>query len=150
MGRVAEDGRPSAARTIAQLDALCFTLDVPRSLIDRAALVALPVYWVVLAFATHYPTVRIPTTISYRDKVVHFTAFALLAVLFWLFARARRSLGPRFVAVAATILLVYAALDEYLQQFVGRHTDPMDYVANASGILVALAVLELRRRGLAT
>jgi VanZ family protein len=108
--------------------------------------IALPIYWAILAFATHYPTVHIPTNISHRDKGIHFAAFAVLAYLYWRFFEARRSLGPRFVWTAALVLLVYAAADEYLQQFVGRNTELLDYVANAAGILVALTVLELRRR----
>lgn len=111
----------------------------------RLAENALPVYWVVLATATHYPTVRIPTTITHRDKVVHFVAFGLLAVLTWWFVRARWTVGSRFVWWAAAGLVAYAAIDEYLQQFVGRHTDIWDFVANCAGITVALVVLEIQR-----
>lgn len=106
----------------------------------------LPVYWVLLAVATHYPRVRIPGEIPNSDKVVHLVAFGLLALLFWRFFAARRLLGARFVWIAAAILISYAALDEYLQQFFGRTTDAVDFAADAAGIAVVLAVLELRRR----
>jgi VanZ family protein len=112
---------------------------------NRAARIALPVYWVLLFVATHYPRVRIPGEIPHSDKIVHFGAFGLLAVLYWLFARAR-GLSPRFVWVSSAILIAYAGLDEYLQQFFGRYTDLMDFVANTIGIVVALAVLETHRR----
>ena len=118
----------------------------PRTHWELAALLALPVYWVLLFVATHYPSVQIPTKIEYRDKVIHFTAFGLLALLYWSFVRARGPLGGRFVWVTGGVLIVYAAIDEYLQQFFGRHTDIMDYLANVAGISVALIVLELRRR----
>jgi len=108
--------------------------------------IALPIYWVTLFALTHYPRVHIPGAFSYRDKVAHVTAFALLAALWWWFWQTRRALGSRFVAVSAAVLIGYAALDEYLQQFVGRDTDLADWIADVAGIAVALAVLELRRR----
>jgi VanZ family protein len=112
----------------------------------RATQIALPAYWLALFVATHYPRVPIPGEIPHGDKLVHFAAFGVLAFLFWHAVKARRPLGHRFVWVAAAILIPYAALDEWLQQFVGRHTDPADLVANTAGIVAVLAVLELRRR----
>lgn len=117
-----------------------------RSRWDQAALIALPVYWIALFIATHYPTVRIPDQVPGTDKLVHFTAFGILAFLRWRFERARRPISARFVWTAGLVLLVYAAFDEYLQQFVGRFTDPLDFVANATGIVVVLTALELHRR----
>jgi VanZ family protein len=118
---------------------------VKRTFWDRAALVALPLYWIALFIATHYPRVRIPGEIPHSDKLIHFGAFGLLAVLFWRFVQARRPIGNRFVWVATTVLIPYAGLDEYLQQFFGRYTDFNDFIANTVGIVVALAVLETRR-----
>ena len=113
---------------------------------QRLARIALPAYWVLLFAVTHYPRVPLPQELPSSDKVAHFTAFALLALLWWAFVRARRPLGPRFVWISAGVLLVYAAFDEYVQQYFGRHTDIADFVANAAGIVTALAVLEVRRR----
>jgi VanZ family protein len=117
-----------------------------RSRWDRAARVALPVYWIALFVATHYPQVRIPDQVPGNDKLVHFTAFGLLAALRWWFERARRPITNRFVWTSGIVLIAYAAFDEYVQQFVGRFTDPLDFVANASGIVTVLTVLELHRR----
>jgi VanZ family protein len=113
---------------------------------DRAALVALPAYWVLLFVATHYPRVQIPGEIPSSDKLAHFGAFGLLAFLFWRFARARGQLTKRFVWIAGAVLIAYAALDEYLQQFFGRYTDLNDFIANTAGIVAVLAALELHRR----
>ncbi len=117
-----------------------------RSRWDRAALVALPAYWIALFVATHYPRVTIPGQLPGKDKLVHVTAFGLLALLRWRFERARRPITPRFVWTAAAVLITYAAFDEYVQQFVGRFTDPLDFLANTSGIVVVLGGLELHRR----
>jgi VanZ family protein len=81
------------------------------------------------------------------DKLAHTVAFALLAFLFWRFWETfRRPLTPRAVWVMAAILTVYAGLDEYTQQFVGRGTDPVDWLCNVGGMGATLAVLEWRRR----
>ena len=117
-----------------------------RTVWDRAALIALPVYWIALAVATHYPSVTVPDQVPGNDKTIHFTAFGLLAFLRWRFELARRPIGARFVWTAGAVLLAYAALDEYLQQFFGRFTDPLDFVANATGIVVVLISLEIVRR----
>ncbi len=105
---------------------------------DRAWQVALAVYWVLLFTATHYPRVRIPGEIPHSDKIVHFGAFGTLAFIFWFAIRSR-------VWVAAAILIPYAALDEWLQQFFGRFTDLLDFVANTTGIVVVLGALALHR-----
>jgi len=118
----------------------------PRTRWDRVALVALPAYWVLLFVATHYPRVPIPGEIPHGDKLVHFTAFGLLAGLWWWSARARRSIDDRFVWTSAAVLIAYAGFDEYVQQFFGRFTDLMDFVANSAGIASVLAALELHRR----
>lgn len=109
--------------------------------------VALPVYWIALFAATHYPRVPVPDEIPQSDKAIHFVAFGLLAFLFWRFMAAReRPLTAASVWIAALVLIPYATLDEYTQQFVGRHTDLADWAANLAGTLGVLAALELRRR----
>ena len=108
---------------------------------------ALPFYWALLAFSTHYPSVYIPTNITYRDKVVHCCAFGGLAFLYWQFAETRkRPLTSTFVWSAAVVLLAYAAIDEYTQQFFGRDTDILDFLADLIGVTSMLTVLEWRRR----
>ena len=79
--------------------------------------------------------------------LAHPVAFGLLTFLFWRFVESfGRPLSGRFVWLAALWLGVYAALDEYLQQFVNRDTDLWDWLANLAGIAGVLAVLEWRRR----
>ena len=101
--------------------------------------IALPVYWVALVAATHYPRVRIPGELPSGDKIIHFAAFAILALLVW-------QVLARRTWLAAAILIPYAAVDEYTQQFVGRYTELADWVANTAGIVCMLAVLEIRQR----
>jgi VanZ family protein len=113
---------------------------------SRWPFVVLPVYWVALATLTHYPRVQIPGEVPDGDKLAHFGAFGLLAFLFWQMLAARRPLSAASVWIAASILIPYATIDEYTQQFVGRYTDVADWVANVAGIACVLLALEVRRR----
>ena len=99
-------------------------------------------YWVLLFTATHYPRVRIPGEIPSSDKLVHFAAFAILAVL-WSRTFERRS--TRFFVGSTVGLVAYAGLDEWLQQFFGRYTDVNDFIANALGVLVAMIAIRAYR-----
>lgn len=109
--------------------------------------IALPAYWLLLALATHDPRPRLPQPVSATDKIIHFGAFALLAFVFWrVLATRARGLSRRSVWLAALVLIPYAAIDEYTQQWVGRYTDIADWVANVAGIVCMLAVLEVVRR----
>lgn len=106
---------------------------------------ALPAYWIFLFCATHLPALRLETPGG--DKSVHLVAFGLLAFLFWRFAEALGGpLSRRFVWIAGFWLVAYAAFDEYLQQFVGRGTELLDWLCDAAGIVLVLALLEWRRR----
>ncbi len=108
---------------------------------------ALPAYWIFLFCATHLPKARLPGVIPREDKLAHFLAFGALAFLFWKFAQSfDRKLSARFIWIAGIVLGGYAALDEYLQQFVNRHTSLNDWLADLVGIGVVLLVLEILRR----
>jgi VanZ family protein len=108
---------------------------------------ALPVYWILLFAATHYPAPPGLVPIPQSDKVMHFVCFGLLGLLFWLYAESGgRRVTARFVWIALVVLAAYAALDEYLQQFVNRVTSLADWLADVAGITVVLLLLELRRR----
>ena len=107
----------------------------------------LPAYWIYLFCSTHFPKPKIPGSVSVGDWVLHLCAFVVLAFLFWRFAESfNRTLSNRFVWIAFVVLGVYAALDEYLQQFVNRSTSLSDWLADLAGIAIALIPLELHRR----
>lgn len=106
---------------------------------------ALPAYWIYLFCATHLP--RPELLVVKSDKRAHVIAFGLLAFLFWKFAESyTRPLPRRFVWTALVAVGCYAALDEYLQQFVRRTTCWEDLLANWLGVALVLAGLEAYRR----
>ena len=109
---------------------------------------ALPTYWIFLFCVTHFPKLSLgPLAPRNTDKLAHFVAFGLLAFVYWRFNESfGRPVSSRFVWVAAPLLSAYAALDEYLQQFVNRSPGVGDWLANVAGIVTVLAVFEIRRR----
>jgi VanZ family protein len=108
---------------------------------------ALPAYWFFLFCLTHFPKLEIGLDVPKSDKLAHLGAFGILAFLFWRFAESIQGpVSTRFVYLAAIVLCAYGAADEWLQQFVGRSTDFTDWLCDAAGIVVVLALLEWRRR----
>jgi VanZ family protein len=108
------------------------------SAIWRAALV---VYWLILATATHVPSDFPGVPSDGWDKLVHFGAFAVLAVL--LAAAWQATAGPRTMrhSLSAWIVMIgYAALDEWTQSFVGRDASLFDWLADACGAAAGLAI----------
>lgn len=106
----------------------------------------LPAYWVFLFLCTHLPRPERLGPVR-SDKTAHVLAFAVLALAYWKFVESfRRPLPDNFVWWAAMVLFAYAAVDEYLQGFVGRGPDVADWLADVAGVAAVLIVLELRRR----
>ena len=86
------------------------------------------------------PASDVPTAPAGVDKVVHLALFAALA------ASGRwAGVGARALAV---LLLGYAALSEVVQGLpvLGRSMSPADWVADAVGVLLGLALWEFASR----
>jgi VanZ family protein len=77
-------------------------------------------------------------------KLVHFTIYAVLCLLWWRLLRSAMPSG-RAVLAALAISSLYAATDELHQSFVeGRHGTPVDWAIDTAG--AALAAFWLRAR----
>jgi len=103
-------------------------------------------YWFVLFILTHMPVmggVKLP---QFSDKVIHFVLFFLLAFLGGWRYRTNPTAGLRGLIIWTVIFIVYAGLDEWLQQFVGRNTCLNDFWADLAGITVATLTLLMFRR----
>lgn len=79
-------------------------------------------------------------------KLVHFSVYALLALLWWRALRER--MDPRRAVLAGFLIAsLYAATDEYHQTFVeGRSGNPLDWAIDTAGAGTAALRLRLRSR----
>lgn len=104
-------------------------------------------YWGCLFVVMHVPieTGGSPT-IEHVTTIAHFAFYYLLT---WLGGRYLLSTGRGTVAVLLTwavVYAVYAAADEWLQQFVGRVMSLSDWLADLAGIALATVTLIRWRR----
>ena len=77
------------------------------------------------------------------DKLAHFLAYAVLGALLAL-AQTRTGWPP---AAAYALGIAYGASDEWHQSFVpGRASDAADWLADAAGVVVAVALYQRMRR----
>jgi VanZ family protein len=101
-------------------------------------------YWIILFIATTLPGKDMPD-INISDKVEHFTAYFILAVLFNLalmFQNKHITLKRKAWLYTLIILMTYAGLDEIHQLFVpGRDCDIFDWIADSSGVVLGLALV---------
>jgi VanZ family protein len=122
---------------------------------SRWPLVCLGGYWLVLCAATHWPNPwPAGGTPQYPDKLVHFTAYGILAFLavFALGAccpnQSRRACAWRSLAVLAAVI-AYGLLDEFTQPWTGRDFDWFDWAADIGGATcgAAISLLLMKKRG---
>lgn len=82
-----------------------------------------------------------PMTFPHQDKLIHATAFAIMAFLAWAyFKKMQMRIG---VYTAALIFCsLYGASDEYHQSFViGRDADVFDWLADMLGAGLSLWII---------
>ncbi len=108
-------------------------------------------YWAALFTATHTPVPPGLPVARFTDKVAHFFLYLLLTVLAarW-YALAEgpapvQSAPLRSLIAWASVFILYAAFDEWLQQFVGRSMSAGDFAADVVGVVAATAILVRRR-----
>jgi VanZ family protein len=108
----------------------------------------LVVYWVALFASTHVPQEFPGVPVHHWDKVAHFAAYTVLAVLFtttWQLAAGE--LQPAHLRWTWIFLVAYGAIDESTQPLVGRDASYLDWLADAAGVAAGLAIFTwLRRR----
>lgn len=98
--------------------------------------IPLIIYWLILFVATTIPVERLPS-IGFTDKINHFIAYFVLAVLVNLtliYQRKSKFLFEKAQIATIVICLFYGAVDELHQMLVpGRFADTWDWVADALG-----------------
>ncbi|MEM8678692.1 MAG: VanZ family protein [Planctomycetota bacterium] len=106
--------------------------------------VALGIYTFSLVCGTHWPSTPWPTRLTLVDKLLHFAAYLVLAILVAMnWAPALTIQRIAFYRRALFGLLIFAAVDELTQGPVpGRYPDILDWLADGLGIVVGLILFE--------
>lgn len=77
---------------------------------------------------------EIATGFRFIDKIEHFAAFLVLAVLFSVGIDRRRFSKIGAIVLMVAILVVYGAAIELIQPYTGRSADISDFFADVAGI----------------
>ena len=119
-----------------------------RSKIITLSKFALGLFWLALFTATHIPpTTHIPMAAQWGDKVLHFSAYLLLALLLaMVWELAGGVLTTRHLVFAWLAILAYGAFDELSQMLVDRDCEFFDWIADATGAAVGLTIFVVLRR----
>ncbi len=112
--------------------------------------VALIGFWLALFVATHVPIqVPLTTEVDNVDKIYHFTAYAILAILLATTWQASSGiLTARHLLWVWIAIVSYAALDEWTQPLVNRECSLGDWVADAAGAATGLLAFAWLRKWL--
>ena len=106
--------------------------------------IPLTIYWLLLFTATSLPVQRLPS-IGFSDKINHFLAYFILAVLVNLtliYQRKSRFLFNKASLVTIFIGLLYGAFDELHQILIpGRFAETLDWIADGMGTFVGVLVV---------
>jgi len=104
-------------------------------------------YWPGIFILTHIPLPSIPSLFDVRlsDKTLHFLAYFVLVFLLWFAINPNTKTNWRKPAVWWILFVViwYGIFDEWLQRYVGRDPDIIDFLADLSGSVTALALLSV-------
>ena len=113
----------------------------------RRKLYILPVliYWPVLIVLTSIPVPRMVRRMGVSDKTLHFLAYMILLFLLWFAVNPARKANWRKCTIWCVffITVLFGAINEWLQSYVGRSADIMDFTANAAGAAAGLVLVSL-------
>ncbi len=106
----------------------------------------LVVYWLLLVAATSLPAQDVPS-LGISDKINHFVAYLILAVLLYLaliYQRKSEFLFNYAFAASVIIASAYGALDEIHQIYVpGRFAELLDWIADFLGAITGAFLVSI-------
>jgi len=115
---------------------------------QKTFLTLLVFYWPAIFILTHMPLEHVSKwvlQVHISDKTLHYLAYLLLSFLLWVSIRPLSKVNWRRYDVWWLLLVIvwYGAFDEWLQSYVGRNCDVMDFFANLAGALTSLILLSI-------
>jgi len=131
-----------------QMSILPFIRKISMTISLRQKLITtlLLLYWPTIFILTHIP--QVPSWVSqftFSDKILHFFGYLILVFLFWFAINPNRKVSWRRAGVWWILLVtvVYGIADEWLQGWVMRDPDVMDFLADLTGAFTALILLSI-------
>ncbi len=115
---------------------------------QKLTIILLLLYWPGIFILTHMSQARMPSWVvqmRMSDKILHYLAYFVLVFLLW-FAISPYKKVKWHRATAWWVLFVvvwYGVFDEWLQRYVGREPDVMDFFADLGGTLTGLILLTI-------
>jgi VanZ family protein len=118
-----------------------------RSIVASLSKLGLAIYWLIILTGTHLPPSEAIAPAEANDKVLHFTAYSLLAfgiALTWQLGSG--ILNSRHLWMVWFVCIAYGAADEITQIPVHRDCDFWDWTADACGAAAGVLLFVLLRR----
>jgi len=115
---------------------------------QKLTVTSLLFYWPSLFVLTHISPAYVQgwtVRVDVSDKILHYFAYLVLVFLLWFATNPYKKVNWRKAAVWWIILVVvwYGVFDEWLQGYVGRDCDVMDFFADLAGALTSLIILSI-------
>ena len=112
---------------------------------QKLTIISLLVYWPGIFVLAHIPIPRLVYKAQVSDKGIHFLAYLILVFLLWFAISPSRKVEWRRATVWWILFVVvwYGVFDEWLQGYVGRNPDVMDFFADLAGALIGLVLLTI-------
>jgi VanZ family protein len=107
---------------------------------QKLTILLLLLYWPGVFILAHIPIPQLVYKAQVSDKSLHFLVYLVLVFLLWFAISPNKKVNWRKAAVWWVLFVVvwYGAVDEWLQGYVGRTCDFMDFFADLTGTLAGL------------
>ncbi len=112
---------------------------------QKVTIILLLFYWPAIFILAHMPVPQLVLGIHISDKILHCLAYLVLVFLLWFAVSPFRKVEWRRATVWWILFVVvwYGVFDEWLQGYVGRNPDVMDFFADLAGALIGLILLTI-------
>ncbi len=112
---------------------------------NKLTIIPLLIYWPTIFVLTHIHVPQLIEQAHVSDKILHVLAFMVLVFLLWFVFSPSKKVNWKKSTVwwilAATV--VYSLLDEWLQIYVDRQPDVIDFLANLTGAFIGMFLLTI-------
>lgn len=117
------------------------------SLKQKLTVLPLLFYWPAIFILTHVPIPKkfLENIQHVSDKTLHYLAYLILVFLLWFAISPDKKVNWRKASAwwVLLVMAVYGAVDEWLQGYVRRDPDMMDFIADLAAALTGLILLSL-------